>query len=188
MNCFRCEKGKLKSRHTTVVATVRGETFPVDVDALVCDRCGEIAFNESQGGAYTIAGSDAYRHAHGLLTATEIKAARGRLGMSQKDFADRLKVGIASVKRWELGAIQDESSDRLIRLCTDVDEARLNLRELEALADPTIGGRPVEVAIRQSGDSEWPDELTLLSESKAPLRPRKATPLPTPAPDVTQAA
>ncbi|MBA3976545.1 MAG: hypothetical protein C0504_20250 [Candidatus Solibacter sp.] len=188
MNCFRCEKGRLKSRHTTVVATVRGETFPVDVDALVCDRCGEIAFNESQGGAYTTAGSDAYRRAHGLLTTAEIKAARNRLGLTQQQLAERLKVGIASVKRWELGAIQDESSDRLMRLCTDVDVARQHLRELEALADPSVGGRPVEVAIRQPDDSKWPDEHTLSSEGKTPPRPHKATPLPAPAPDVTQAA
>lgn len=145
MKCFSCGKGTMKAQTARIEATVRAETFPVDVDALVCNRCGEVAFDDAQADAYTIAGSDAYRRAHGILTTTEIKAARSRLGLTQEQFAERLKVGIASVKRWELGAIQDESSDRLMLLCTDVEEARLNLRELEALADSTATPLPATV-------------------------------------------
>lgn len=108
--------------------------------------------------------------------------------MSQKDFADRLKVGIASVKRWELGAIQDESSDRLIRLSTDVDEARLNLRELEALEDPESGGKPVLVEIRPPEASEWLTEPMRSTAEKAPPPPRKVTPHTTPIPAQPHAA
>ncbi len=145
MKCFSCGKGAMKVQTASIETVVRGEKYMVEVEAEVCNRCGEVLFDDAQADAYTIAGSGAYRRAHGLLTTTEIKAARSRLGLTQEQFAERLKVGIASVKRWELGAIQDESSDRLIRLCTDVDEARLNLRELEALADPTATPLPAAV-------------------------------------------
>lgn len=188
MKCFSCGKGAMKIQTASVEAVVRGERYMVEVEAEVCNRCGEALFDDAQADAYTIAGSDAYRRAHGLLTTAEIKAARIRLRLTQQQLAERLKVGVASVKRWELGAIQDESSDQLMRLSTDVGVARQNLRELEALTDSSVGGRPVEVAIRQSGDSKWPDEHTLSSTGKTPPRPRKTTPLPAPAADVTQAA
>lgn len=51
--------------------------------------------------------------------------------MSQRDFAAFLGVGVASVKRWEVGLIQDEAMDRLIRLATDPQVARTNAEQLE---------------------------------------------------------
>ncbi len=136
MKCFSCGKGTMKVQTADIEAHVRGEIYTVRVEAEVCSRCGEVLLDDKQADAYTIAGSDAYRIAHGLLTTSHIKAARERLGLSQVAFAERLRVGAASVKRWEAGAIQDESSDRLIRLCTDAAEARRNLRELKSLMQP----------------------------------------------------
>lgn len=133
MKCMNCGKGKMTERTAAVTGDVRGEKYTVEVEGQVCPKCGFVVFNEVQADAYTIASADAYRKAHSLLTTAEMKAARRRLGLSQKQFADRLRVGIASVKRWEAGAIQDESSDKLIRLCTDPKEARANLREIERL-------------------------------------------------------
>jgi hypothetical protein len=51
--------------------------------------------------------------------------------MSQQRFSEYLGAGVASVKRWELGQIQDRAMDELIRLKTDVEAARENLRSLE---------------------------------------------------------
>jgi putative zinc finger/helix-turn-helix YgiT family protein len=132
MKCFVCGTGTLRVQPAAVDANVRGESFRVEVVAEVCDHCGEVVMDDAQADAYSIASADAYRRAHGLLTTHELKAARKRLGLSQRAFAARLGVGVNSVKRWEGGAIQDESSDRLIRLCTDVEAARTNLRELES--------------------------------------------------------
>lgn len=133
MKCFRCAKGNMVTRVTEIQSNVRGESFTVQAEALVCPRCGDVTLTEEQSLSYSVISADAYRKAHSLLTTAEMKAARRRLGLSQKQFADRLRVGIASVKRWEAGAIQDESSDKLIRLCTDPKEARANLREIERL-------------------------------------------------------
>lgn len=79
--------------------------------------------------------ADAYRRAHRLLTSEEIRSRRSSLRMTQKAFAIYLGVGEASIKRWELGAIQDESMDRYIRLKTDPDEARLNALQVSQLVD-----------------------------------------------------
>jgi DNA-binding transcriptional regulator YiaG len=60
--------------------------------------------------------SDAFRKKHHLLTSEEIKELRMSLNMSQRQFAAFLRVGVASVKRWENWKVQDASSDELIRL------------------------------------------------------------------------
>jgi transcriptional regulator with XRE-family HTH domain len=65
------------------------------------------------------------------LTSTEIRANRALLTMTQQQFADHLGTGVASVKRWEAGQIQDKAMDELIRLKTDPETARRNLRNLE---------------------------------------------------------
>jgi putative zinc finger/helix-turn-helix YgiT family protein len=114
-----------------VAGEVRGEKLTVRSEAMVCNRCGVQVLTDEQSAAYTVAVSDAYREKHGLLTSKELKAIRAHLGLSQLALARRLKVGVASVKRWESGLIQDEALDHLIRLKTDLALARQNVEELE---------------------------------------------------------
>jgi hypothetical protein len=52
------------------------------------------------------------------------------------DFSDYLGVGNASVQRWEAGQVQDKAMDGLIRLKTDPEAARRNLRQLEQRVTP----------------------------------------------------
>lgn len=155
MKCFVCETGRLRVQSAFVEANVRGESFRVQVEAEVCDHCGETVLTDAQADAYSVASADAYRRAHGLLTTDKLKAARKRLGLSQRAFACRLGVGVNSVKRWEAGAIQDESSDRLIRLCTDVEAARANLRGLESALSIESRLGPVPVTVQPETRSDW---------------------------------
>lgn len=55
------------------------------------------------------------RKKRGLLTSDEIKQMRRILGMSQREFADFIGVGEASVKRWETWLVQNKSTDLLMR-------------------------------------------------------------------------
>ncbi len=126
MKCFECGKGKLIQRQTEVEGEVRGELFVVQSAALVCDRCGHQAMEGADLPEHLRSLADAYRRAHRLLTSEEIRLRRKSLRMTQKNFAAYLGVGEASIKRWELGAIQDDSMDRYIRLKTDPKEAQLN--------------------------------------------------------------
>lgn len=121
----------MTARTAEVTGEVRGEKLTVEVEATVCDRCGFQVLTEEQSAAYTVKISDAYREQHGLLTSAELKRIRKRLRMNQKEFAEYLGVGIASVKRWEAGLIQDAAMNELVRLKTDLQVARRNVRELE---------------------------------------------------------
>jgi len=131
MTCFECDHGELTPATVNLTGERNGESFEVKVAGLRCDKCGFETFDSAQSAEFTKAISDAYRAAHGLLTGRDIRARRSRLGMTQHQFADYLGAGVASVKRWEAGQIQDRAMDQLIRLKTDADSARENLRKLQ---------------------------------------------------------
>ena len=159
MKCFQCGKGQLVSKSTEIAGKVRGETLTVRSEAAVCNMCGFQVLSKAQSSAYGIAVADAYRERHGLLTSKELKTIRKRLAMSQRDFAVFLGVGVASVKRWDAGLIQDEAMDRLVRLGTDPQAARTNLEQLE----------------RRLGDEPDPARLPVAARRK-PVAPRRAKP------------
>ncbi len=171
MKCYKCGKGKLTPKTAEIAGEVRGEKFSVLAEAIVCGRCGFQVLSGEQSAAYTIAISDAYRKEHGLLTSKELKETRDRLGMSLRKFAKFVGVGLASVKRWEAGLIQDEAHDQLIRLRTDLDAARQNVSELEAcFGRVNQEVHPVEVSyrLRRTEVSDWETEsLTIAGVSVA---------------------
>lgn len=131
MTCFECGKETLLPSRVSVDGERHGETFPVRVSGYRCTHCGFQTIDSQQSGEFTRTVSDAYRVAHGYLTSAEIRARRTLMGMTQQQFSEYLGTGIASVKRWEVGQIQDKAMDALIRLKTDPEAARENLRTLE---------------------------------------------------------
>ena len=74
--------------------------------------------------------ADKYRKLHKLLASEEIIKYRASLGMSQAAFANYLKVGEASIKRWETYYVQDVVQDDHIRLKCDEAYAELNVLEV----------------------------------------------------------
>jgi putative zinc finger/helix-turn-helix YgiT family protein len=117
MICLKCKNEDFLLRPDAVVEQeFRGETFNVVSPVVECEHCGWRALAEGQMDELGRRTSDAFRKKHGLLTSEEIKELRMSLNMSQRQFAEFLRVGEASVKRWENWKIQDASSDELIRL------------------------------------------------------------------------
>lgn len=159
MKCFRCGKGNMTPQDTEMRSEIRGETVLVSTEAMVCSKCGFQTLTDEQSAEYTLRSADRYRETKGLLTGKELKAIRERLGMNQVAFAAFLKVGVASVKRWELGLVQDQAMDELIRLRTDVRRAERNLEDLRARLAKAGSGppSPVEIPVlpRQRPKMRW---------------------------------
>ncbi len=60
----------------------------------------------------------------GLLTPPEIRAHRERLGLTQQELADLLRLGGNSLSRWESGAVyQSRSLDTLLRIVFNLPES-----------------------------------------------------------------
>jgi putative zinc finger/helix-turn-helix YgiT family protein len=96
--------------------TFRGMEIPCRVEAYVCPDCGMEAGTVDSAGAIQRELSEAFRKRTGLMTGEEIKALRKKRGLTQQELADLLKIGVASIKRWETGLIQSKSMDNALRL------------------------------------------------------------------------
>lgn len=125
-------------------ATFRGVEITYPVEVFRCPVCSLEAGTLDQTAVIQKAMADAYRKKKGLLTSQEIADGRKRLGLTQQAFADRTKLGIASIKRWEGAIIQTGSMNEMLR---------------HALAggtcgDPCTGNRPfslprIKLALQQ---------------------------------------
>src|SRR5215471_3983781 len=129
--CFECGIGTLVPQIVGLTGSRNGEEFTVSVPGLICNSCGFKTIDNSQSGEFTKAISDAFRRAHSLLNGAEIRERRLALKMSQQAFAEYLGTGRISVTRWESGQVQERAMDELIRLKTDPQAARNNLKALE---------------------------------------------------------
>jgi transcriptional regulator with XRE-family HTH domain len=106
------------------------------------------------------------------LTPQEIKAIRKAGGLTQAEFAKRLKVGIASIKRWELGlVIQNESADESIRQFEQDRKMGDEIIMWEILV-PTIR-RADDRPIRRRFHRVWDEKVRAISGGLTVMTPAK---------------
>jgi putative zinc finger/helix-turn-helix YgiT family protein len=134
--CFECGKASMVPKIVELVGHRHDEEFTVRAHGLQCTVCGFKTIDSKHSDEFTKLVSDAYREKHGLLTGKQIREARRQLRMSQDEFARYLKVGPASVHRWENGQIQDEALNELLLLKTDAMAARENYQKVAMSAEP----------------------------------------------------
>lgn len=117
MKALDCPRGhkRMKLRKITKTVSFRGMDIPCQVEAYVCPECGLEAGTVNSTGAIQKELSEAFRKRAGLLTGEEIKSLRKKRGLTQQELADRLRTGVASIKRWETGLIQTKSLDQALR-------------------------------------------------------------------------
>ena len=118
MKALNCPRGheRMKLRKINKTVSFRGMEIPCQVEAYICPECGLEAGTINSAGAIQQELADAFRKRTGLLTGDEIKSLRKKRGFTQQALADLLKIGVASVKRWETGLIQSKSMDHALRL------------------------------------------------------------------------
>ena len=119
MECLQCGSSRFETKKMRFTPEIKGEHVAVLVPASVCAECGDPLMDSKQMNQLRKAAADQYRKMHKLLTSDQIVKFRQALGMSQSAFAAYLKVGEASVKRWETYYVQDVVQDENIRLKCD---------------------------------------------------------------------
>ena len=116
MKCLHCNGNEFITKNCRFTPDVKGEEVEVVVPAMVCTQCHNPLMNDEQMSQLRKMAADEYRKIHGLLTSKDIVNFRSLFGMSQTAFASYLKVGEASIKRWETYFVQDVGQDEHIRL------------------------------------------------------------------------
>ena len=130
MQCLNCDCEKFTVKNMRFTPEIKGEEVEVVAPAFVCTQCQAPLMDGEQMNGLRRNAADTYRKLHSLLTSEEIIKYRTMLGMSQTAFANYLKVGEASIKRWETYYVQDAVQDDHIRLKCDEAYAELNALEV----------------------------------------------------------
>lgn len=136
MKCLNCDNEKFEKKSIRFTPEIKGEEVEVVVPSFVCTKCQTPFMDGEQMNILRRCAADKYRKTHGLLTSEEIIKFRNLLGMSQTAFANYLKVGEASVKRWETYFVQDVVQDEHIRLKCDEAYAEFNALEVHWKSHP----------------------------------------------------
>lgn len=140
MKCIKCGHTMDMEASRMLDAEVRGEHVQVEVIAPHCSQCGRVVLTARGRRMYSRAAADAYRGRHELLQARQIDQMRKSLGMTWKQFAEYVGVGVATLKRWMRGEIQTAALDSLVRLKADPSYAQRALDELlgRLMADASL--------------------------------------------------
>lgn len=93
----------------------KGEKVAFQATYEYCSNADEYAETEEMIRQNSLAMKDAYRQKVGLLTSKEIKAIREKYDISQKDLAEVLGWGRATINRYEKYQVQDRAHDHILR-------------------------------------------------------------------------
>lgn len=98
---------------------IRSEQIPVDAEYLKCEECHH-QFDDPQSELDTISAAyREYRKRHGMLQPEEMKKLRKKYGLTQQEMVAVLGWGIATLSRFENGALQDDAHEKMLRLIAD---------------------------------------------------------------------
>ena len=113
---------RMVEKRGTLRLPVNGEEIPVPSAAhLSCPNCGEVVLRFQDAKRLHEDAIAIYRKTHGLLSADEIRAIRGRFDLAQADLARLLRLGANTFSRWESGRnVQTAAMDILLRLIRDL--------------------------------------------------------------------
>jgi putative zinc finger/helix-turn-helix YgiT family protein len=114
MNCPNSH-GEMLANESNKAVTFRGVDITYPVKNYKCAICKLEAATIEQTAESQRAISEAYRKAVNLMAGDEIREYRRQQKLTQQALADKMRVGIASIKRWERGLIQSKSMDQALR-------------------------------------------------------------------------
>ncbi|MEA4909007.1 MAG: DUF4065 domain-containing protein [Anaerolineaceae bacterium] len=120
MNAF-CPNGEKETEQKFVDQVeeihIRGEMIPIHMEYFRCEACGEDFEIPRPDYDPLDAAYREYRKRKGMVQPEEIKQFRKGLGLTQRQLSEILGIGIATLNRYENGALQSEAHDQIIRLC-----------------------------------------------------------------------
>ena len=147
--CPNCEKeSPLTWVRKTEDFDVRGEPIAVQVEFARCQACGEEFENSRSALDPYAAAYRAYRARKGMLQPEEIREFWTKHGLTQKEFGELLGIGMATLIRYENGALQSEAPNRAIELAIEPGALAL----LVADNPGVLGETKTRRILRQQGE------------------------------------
>ena len=118
--CPNCEKERdLEFVSGAEDIEVRGETIKVPVEYYRCSFCGDEFDDPGSKDDPLDKAYKEYRRRHGMVPPDEIRELRKKHGFTQHELARILGWGLATLSRYENGALQSEAHDKILRLAME---------------------------------------------------------------------
>lgn len=164
--CPQCGRARPTERKMiTEELVVRGEPVTVSGEANVCVSCsvplGDGLYDDLMRKAY-----DVYRLRHGLLSAREIRAIREGYGLSQALFAKILKIGEATLQRYERGSLPSLALHSLLVNARDRNQFQVLVEEARGVLSDEEYQAGVTAAFSLSAAPCFEDKETLSGAGK----------------------
>jgi len=172
--CSNCEKETgLELVTKEEVIRVRNKPIKIELQYLRCVECGDEAFDPSLNVDPFSPAYRKYRKEYGFLQPEEIREWRKANKLTQGELAKLLGVGGATISRYENGALQDPSHEKLLRLAMNpsnllqlVDQSEgvftesKKRRLIEGLEQVQAGGNSIDSTIMVSLGNYEPNEYS----------------------------
>ncbi len=150
--CTNCEKETGFERIIKEETfNVRGEPITINVEYIKCKDCGDEVLNPAVNHDPFELVYREYRRKHALLQPEEIAGWRKAHHLTQGEFAKLLGIGVATINRYENGALQNESHENLLRLSMDTSNLFKLIEKSEGIFSDTRKKKLLET-LRESED------------------------------------
>ena len=128
--CPFCEKEcNIESIDTVEEIKVRGEAFEIEMHYLKCKECDNTFDDPTSDHDPLELAYREYRKRHGMMQPEDIKAFRKKYGLSQGELSSILGWGIATLNRYENGALQSQAHEKTLSLAMEPDNLMILLRD-----------------------------------------------------------
>jgi putative zinc finger/helix-turn-helix YgiT family protein len=118
--CPVCEKVRdIEEVTSREQIKVRSELIEVESKHFKCSACGNSFDDPGSTSDSLETAYREYRKFHGMTQPEEIKTLRKKYGFTQGEFSAILGWGIATLNRYEKGALQDEVHEKILKLAMD---------------------------------------------------------------------
>ena len=175
MMCMDCGS---KMRRTTepITEIYKGCSLTVSgIEHYVCDACGEYEIGAKEAESLSRALLSEYAKARDLLTPSEIRGIRKRLGLKQVEFERLLGVSTPAASRWETGAAAPSRSVCKLMRMYDAHPELLDEfpRANEATPTPMATGAHVTWKVVDGGKTHGAGEARYsVADSKKHVHPQ----------------
>ncbi len=106
MICAECGSSEMALVDSPVMEAFKGHEFVIEgIIHWECPECGEVEYPAESLHELDLKLNDLYRQEEGLLSPTEIRQLREKLGITQVQLERIIGVRSPTVSRWESGAI-----------------------------------------------------------------------------------
>lgn len=131
-----CPKCSANNKYTETIisesVTIKNEKISLEIPILCCNECGEEFYIIDEGNDILDLAYREYRSRHNMVQPEGIKEFRKKFDLTQQELAKLLGWGGATISRYENGALQDETHDKILQLAMEPE----NLKKL-ILDNPT---------------------------------------------------